>query len=128
MLKFLRIRQLATIEDLSLDLEGGFTVLTGETGAGKSVIIDSIRLVCGDRGSPDLVRAGSAEAAVEAIFTPPEETGDQDGLFPLGGEDVLLQRTVPRDGPGKAYCGGVLVPVRKLKEISPQLWTLQREK
>jgi DNA repair protein RecN (Recombination protein N) len=121
MLKFLRIRHLATIEDISLDLEGGFSVLTGETGAGKSVIIDSIRLVCGDKGTPDLVRAGSAEATVEAIFSPPEGFEDAGGLLSPGDENIVLQRTVPRDGNGKAYCGGVLVPVRKLKELSPRL-------
>jgi DNA repair protein RecN (Recombination protein N) len=121
MLKFLRIRQLATIEDIRLDLEGGFSVLTGETGAGKSIIIDSIRLVCGDKGSPDLVRAGSAEASVEAIFTPPDGVADDDGLLAPGDEDVVLQRTVPREGNGKAYCGGVLVPARKLKDLSPRL-------
>lgn len=121
MLKFLRIRRLATIEDISLDLEGGFSVLTGETGAGKSIIIDSIRLVCGDKGAPDLVRAGSAEASVEAIFTPPEGTGNAGDLFAHGDEEVVIQRMVPREGNGKAYCGGVLVPVRKLKDFAPRL-------
>ena len=110
MLKFLRIRHLATIEDISLDLADGFTVLTGETGAGKSVIIDSIRLVCGDKGTPDLVRAGSDEATVEAIFALPDGFEDAAGLFSPGDEDVVLRRTVPRDGNGKAYCGGVARP------------------
>jgi len=121
MLKFLRIRRLATIEDISLDLDSGFSVLTGETGAGKSIIIDSIRLVCGDKGAPDLVRAGSAEASVEAIFTTPEGPVDAGDLFAAGDEEVVIQRTVPRDGNGKAYCGGVLVPVRKLKDLAPRL-------
>jgi len=121
LLKFLRIRNLATIEDLSLDLGGGFAVLTGETGAGKSIIIDSIRLVCGDKGAADLVRAGSAEASVEAIFTPPEGAAETADLFSPGDEEIVIQRTVPRDGTGKAYCGGVLVPVRKLKDLAPRL-------
>ena len=71
MLKFLRIRNLATIEDIRLDLEAGFSVLTGETGAGKSIIIESIRLVCGEKASSDLVRTGRDEASVEAIFDRP---------------------------------------------------------
>jgi DNA repair protein RecN (Recombination protein N) len=121
MLKFLRIRQLATIEDIRLDLDDGFTVLTGETGAGKSIIIDSIRLVCGDKGSPDLVRAGSAEASVEAVFTPPAGSAGDGDLFSPGDDEIVLQRQVPREGNGKAYCGGVLVPVRRLKELAPRL-------
>ncbi len=121
MLKFLRVRRLATIDDLSLDLGSGFSVLTGETGAGKSIIIDSIRLVCGDKGGPDLVRAGSPEASVEAIFTAPEGAAEAGDLFPAGDEDVLIQRTVPKEGGGKAYFGGVLVPVRKLKDLAPRL-------
>jgi DNA repair protein RecN (Recombination protein N) len=121
MLKFLRIRHLATIEDISLDFEDGFTVVTGETGAGKSIIIDSLRLVCGEKGGADLVRAGSPEASVEAIFSAPEGGDGGDGLLPAGGEDAVLQRTVASDGSGKAYCGGILVPARKLKDIAPRL-------
>jgi|GEM_PF-3669041 len=71
MIKYLRLRNLATIEDIRIDWENGFSVLTGETGAGKSIIIDGIRLVCGEKGSADLVRAGAAEASVEAIFDRP---------------------------------------------------------
>ena len=68
MIKFLRVRNLATIEDLEIRLEPGFSILTGETGAGKSIIIDAIRLVLGDKGSPDLVRTGKKEALVEGSF------------------------------------------------------------
>jgi DNA repair protein RecN (Recombination protein N) len=118
MLKFLRIRHLATIEDISLDFEDGFTVVTGETGAGKSIIIDSLRLVCGEKGGADLVRAGSPEASVEAIFSAPEGGDGGDGLLPAGGEDAVLQRTVASDGSGKAYCGGILAP--RLVEIYGQ--------
>jgi DNA repair protein RecN (Recombination protein N) len=75
MIKYLRIRNLATIEDLRLDLDPGFSVLTGETGAGKSIIIDSIRLVCGEKGSADLIRTGRSEASIEAIFTRPAAAG-----------------------------------------------------
>jgi DNA repair protein RecN (Recombination protein N) len=120
-LKHLRIRHLATIEDIRLDFAGGFTVLTGETGAGKSIIIDSLRLLCGEKGDGDLVRAGEAEASVEAIFSPPAGAPTADGLFGSDGEEVVLQRIVPRDGSGKSYAGGVLVPVKRLKELAPHL-------
>jgi DNA repair protein RecN (Recombination protein N) len=104
MIRYLRIRNLATIEDVRLDLEPGFSVLTGETGAGKSIIIDSLRLVCGEKGSADLVRAGAAEATIEAVAEPP------------GAAERVVHRSVAGEGSGKAYLDGVLVPVRKLKE------------
>ncbi len=67
MIKSLRIRNLATIEDIELILKEGFSILTGETGAGKSIIIDGIRLVTGEKGSPDIIRTGKKETSVEVI-------------------------------------------------------------
>jgi len=117
MIKFLRIRNLATIEDIRLDLDPGFSVLTGETGAGKSIIIDSIRLVCGEKGSTDLVRTGRAEASIEAIFArggigtaPADEPGD-----------LALQRQISADGAGRAYLDGVLTPLKRLREAAAGL-------
>ncbi|MBU3937878.1 MAG: AAA family ATPase, partial [Proteobacteria bacterium] len=77
MLKELIITNLALIEKLHVSFGEGLTVLTGETGAGKSIIIDSIRLLLGDKGSPGLVRTGKDEASVEAIFSvdDPESIG-----------------------------------------------------
>ncbi len=118
MIKFLRIRNLATIQDLRLDLDSGFSILTGETGAGKSIIIDSIRLVCGEKSSTDLVRSGSAEASVEALFSRPALPKKDD--LPhrdIAGDDIAVHRSVSGDGSGKAYCDGVLVPLKKLKEF-----------
>ncbi len=106
MIKFLRLRNLATIEDVRIDLEDGFSVLTGETGAGKSIIIDGIRLVCGEKGSADLVRAGTEEASIEAVFAPP------DGSKASGnGEsgDILLHRLLSGNA-GKAYLDGLSSP------------------
>jgi len=120
MIKFLRIRNLATIEDLRMDLEPGFTILTGETGAGKSIIIDSIRLVCGEKAAADVVRTGRAEAAVEAIFDRPASP-PPDLLPEEAGDDLTLQRTIGGDGTGKAYGDGVLVPVKRLKELAGPL-------
>jgi DNA repair protein RecN (Recombination protein N) len=118
MIRFLRIRNLATIEDLELNLSAGFSILTGETGAGKSIIIDSIRLVCGEKSAADMVRTGSAEATVEAIFS---ETGaDQKpgGALESGESETFVQRSVGAEGSGKAYCDGLLVPLKKLKELT----------
>ncbi len=115
MIKFLRIRNLATIEDIRLDLDPGFSVLTGETGAGKSIIIDSIRLVCGEKSSADLIRTGRAEASIEAIFTRPDAPALD------GSGDLVLQRQITTDGTGRAYFDGVLTPAKKLREAAAGL-------
>ena len=114
MIKFLRVRNLATIEDLTLELDDGFTVLTGETGAGKSILIDAIRLLLGEKGSPDYVRTGAPEASVEALFEAPP--GALALPAPGEGNEVLVQRQIPAQGTGKAYVNGVLVPARALKD------------
>jgi DNA repair protein RecN (Recombination protein N) len=113
---------LATIDDLQLNFEEGFSILTGETGAGKSIIIDSIRLACGEKGSPNLIRTGKEEASVEAIFILSEKTMLEDR--PVPNEETperAVHRTISGEGSGKAYCDGVLVPVKKLKEMSGDL-------
>ncbi len=120
MIKFLRIRNLATIEDLQLDLEEGFSILTGETGAGKSIIIDSLRLLLGERGSADLLRTGKSEAVVEAVFDTKEAPGLPPDVSAEDGE-LIIQRQITEQGTGKAYLGGVLVPLKKLKDTGAGL-------
>ena len=68
MLKSLSIENIAVIEKATIDFEGGFNVLTGETGAGKSIIIDSINMILGERSSRDLIRRGAKQAKVVALF------------------------------------------------------------
>ena len=69
MLTTLRIRNLVTIEDLTVDLGPGLSVLTGETGAGKSILVDALGLAAGSRGDSQLVRSGARSTVVEAAFT-----------------------------------------------------------
>jgi DNA repair protein RecN (Recombination protein N) len=121
MIKLLRVRNLATIEDLEMGLDPGFSILTGETGAGKSIIIDAIRLILGDKGTPDLVRTGKAEAFVEAVFDVSGQPVDLAGLPEPEDGELLIQRSVTDQGTGKAFINGVLVPVRRLRELGPQL-------
>ncbi len=109
MIGFLRVRNLATIEDLEIRFGPGFSVLTGETGAGKSMIIDSIRLICGEKASSGMIRTGQKEAVVEAIFAAPD-----------GGE-LVVQRVVSEDGAAKAYGDGILIPVKRLRELCGDL-------
>lgn len=121
MIKSLRIRNLATIEDLELDLDKGFTILTGETGAGKSIIIDSIRLVTGGKGSTDLVRTGSKETSVETIFEFHSGNKVPDPARKERGTELLFQRKITSGGTGKGYINGTLVPVKKMRDASHEL-------
>ncbi len=118
MIKFLRVRNLATIEDLTLEFADGFSVLTGETGAGKSILIDAIRLLLGEKGSPDYVRTGTSEASLEALFDAPEAVSPATGSSGEGEsvDGLLVQRQIPSQGTGRAYINGVLVPARALKD------------
>jgi len=117
-IKSFRIKNLATIENVELNLKKGFSILTGETGAGKSIIIDGIRLVLGEKGSPDQIRTGKKETTVEAIFQLDPDNTHKD-LFPTPdqGNEVFIQRTMPEKGTGKGYVDGVLVPIKKLRSI-----------
>jgi DNA repair protein RecN (Recombination protein N) len=121
MIHSLRIKNLATIEDLELNFKEGFSILTGETGAGKSIIIDGIKLILGEKASPELIRTGMREATIEAIFHIPLEKQTSEELAFLEDGEFFLQRQIPQEGSGKAYVNGVLVPIKKLKEISPAL-------
>ena len=121
MLGSLHIKNLATIEDLEIHLQEGFSILTGETGAGKSIIIDGIRLALGDKASPDLIRTGRAEATIEAVFRPGRQQGSPADLSLDEEGEVLIQRHITQEGSGKAYLNGVLVPAKRLKEVSPSL-------
>ncbi len=118
MLLSLKVRDLATVEELEVSFPAGFSILTGETGAGKSIIIDAILLILGEKASSDMIRTGSREASIEAEF-------DTSGLdIPLGdipeGDQgrLLIQRLVNVQGSGRAYVNGVLVPVRRLREFA----------
>ena len=85
MLKLLRINNIALIPALELELGQGLTLLTGETGAGKSILIDALGLVLGDRASPDLIRSGEERATVEAVFEAPGGSGAPRRARPAGG-------------------------------------------
>jgi DNA repair protein RecN (Recombination protein N) len=119
MIKSLRIRNLATIEDIELNFKAGFSILTGETGVGKSIIIDGIKLLLGEKGSADMVRTGKREASVEAIFYVPQIDSEDKNLFP--GNEIFIQRIIPKEGTGKGYLNGILVPIKKLKKLRPHL-------
>ena len=125
MLESLHIENVAVIRSLDIDLEGGLCVLTGETGAGKSLLIDSVSFLTGGRVSRDLIRAGEDKALVSALFSPPE--GElAAALSELGidlpvGDGLLLQRVMTRDGRSTARINGRAVTQSILREAGALL-------
>lgn len=125
MLAQLFINNIAVIEKASIELEKGFTVLTGETGAGKSIIIDAIHAVLGERTSKELVRTGSEAASVSALFTglDPEILEFLDTLSVPREEDgsLLIQRDIRLEGRSLCKLNGAPATVSMLREIGPKL-------
>lgn len=124
MLTRLEVRDLAVIEAAELEFGPGFTTLTGETGAGKSLLVDALGLVLGDRGSASLVRDGAKNATVSAEFDLPAESAARRTLASreLPEEDqLLLHRQIGADGRSRAWANGVPVPLAVLRELGEAL-------
>jgi DNA repair protein RecN (Recombination protein N) len=124
MLIELRVKNFVLLERLELPLERGFNVLTGETGAGKSIVVGALGLVLGGRGAPDLVRASADEAEVEALFDIAGQHRARALLVRAGldeGEEVVLRRVVQSSGRSRAYVNGRLCTVAQLGELAAEL-------
>lgn len=133
MLRHLRVTNFAILSDVAIDFAEGFNVLTGETGAGKSLIMDAVNLLRGGRASADIPRTGAEEATVEAIFEIPEDMiervrqvladaglpGDDDGPDGGlgGGLEVLVRRVIHRGGRSRTYVNGALTTAKRLAEL-----------
>jgi DNA repair protein RecN (Recombination protein N) len=122
MLKLLRINNIAIIAELELEFGSGLSLLTGETGAGKSILIDALGLLFGARASSEVIRTGEERAVVEAVFESAgaARAGEGHGL-PVEGKELVLRREVHVSGKGKATVNGALVPVSVLRELAPWL-------
>ena len=125
MLLSLHIEHMAVIRRVDVDFDAGLCVLTGETGAGKSLLIDSINCLLGGRTSRDLIRAGEDHATVSAVFSPPDEAMvaalRERGLEIPEGEELMLQRTIMRDGRARAFVNGRAVTQGMLRDIGTLL-------
>lgn len=121
MLSLLHIENIAIIESADIQFDPGFNVLTGETGAGKSIVIDAISTVLGQRTSRELIRTGARSARVTAVFTQlaPIPWLPENGV--PEGEELLLQREVQADGRNVCRVNGRIMTVAQLRELGRQL-------
>ncbi|HTT06185.1 MAG TPA: DNA repair protein RecN [Steroidobacteraceae bacterium] len=125
MLRYLQIRDFAIIELVELELHGGLTVLTGETGAGKSIIVDALEMLCGARASAEVVRPGSERADIAATV---EAAAGGPALQRLleeqaieCGEELVMRRVVGSDGRSRAWLNGQSVPLQLLGQAAELL-------
>ena len=112
MLTTLRIKNLALVADLTLELEPGYNAITGETGAGKSILIGALSLILGERADRTLIRSGSDACSVEAVFdvarlrAPLESFLEDNGLEPCEDHQLVLKRTFTAAGANRQFVNG----------------------
>lgn len=125
MLNHLQIRDFAIVEYLELELAAGMSVVTGETGAGKSIMIDALGLLLGDRADSDVVRAGAERAEISAVFDlgglPAASAWLSERELGSGEQDCHLRRVISRNGRSRAYIDGSPQPLQALKEFGELL-------
>lgn len=127
MLRLLRIRNFTIIDELELEFHGGFNAITGETGAGKSILLDAIGLILGNRANADVIRTGSDEATVEALFDVGHNDAFERKLVAQGldlsrhNHEIVIKRTVHRNGKNKIFLGGELITLSQLADICENL-------
>src|SRR6267143_2066276 len=122
MLELLRVRAFAIIDELEAHFAPGFNVLTGETGAGKSILVDALHLVLGGRAQAEAVRTGADEAEVQALFRPRDPAATDARLSALGlpaaGAELVVRRTVQREGRSRAWVNGALATAAQLSQAT----------
>jgi DNA repair protein RecN (Recombination protein N) len=123
MLRYLKISNLAIIDQVEVEFQEGLNVLTGETGAGKSILIGALNLLLGAKGSPDIIRTGEDEAHVEGLFEIPDEELLQGSVADdlAGGGDLVISRRFFRSGRSRCFINGNLSTVATLQSIASSL-------
>ena len=122
MLRRLSLRDFVIVAELEVEFDGGFTVLTGETGAGKSILIDALQLALGSRGDAGVVREGSARTEIVAEFDRPASlAGWLDDAGFEAADSLLLRRTIDAQGKSRAWINGGAATVAQLREVADHL-------
>ncbi|MEE8349311.1 MAG: DNA repair protein RecN [Acidobacteriota bacterium] len=125
MLKFVSIENFALINHLEVEFSPGLNVITGETGSGKSILVDAVGLLVGERASQEMVRQGSDKARVEGIFHLPSQHPASSSLhdigIPLENDELIVRREISVSGSNKVFINNVLVPLGTLTEIGTLL-------
>ncbi len=127
MLAVLRVENLAIVQRAEIEFTSGLNVLTGETGAGKSIVLKAIGLIAGQRASNDIIRSDAERCTVEALFEVSESTREQLMLLAdemeslLSDDELLIRRTIERSGRSKVYINGSLASISLLQRISSAL-------
>src|SRR5687767_1737170 len=121
MLRQLAVRDVLLVERLELEFEPGLSVLTGETGAGKSILLDALGLALGARSDSGLVRSGAEAASVSAQLELPRDHPvhallNEQGIEAEAGEPLILRRTLKADGGSRAFLGGASIPASLLRD------------
>jgi DNA repair protein RecN (Recombination protein N) len=123
LLRVLRVREFAIVDDLEIAFEPGLNVVTGETGAGKTLVLQALSVALGGRVDGDAVRAGASEAVIEAVFEAPsadvQNLLNQGGFAP--GTEVLIRRVVNKGGRTRSYINGSLASIGVLTSLAPFL-------
>ena len=128
MLVSLSIRNFVIVDELELEFSPGFTVLTGETGAGKSILIDALLLALGERGEADVVREGASRADIAAEFRPGPQVlhwCEQHELSGDSPDQLLVRRTIDASGRSRAFINGATVTLAQLRQLGEQLLDVQ---
>lgn len=127
MWQHLALRSLGVIDEAELELDAGFTVITGETGAGKTMVVTALGLLRGDRADPGVVRHGAEQARVEAEIAVAPEAPLREAVEAAGGEvdsAIVLARSVSTRGRSRAHAGGASVPAGLLTQVTDELVTV----
>jgi len=127
MLKLLRVENIAVVPAIEVEFGSGLNLLTGETGAGKSILVDALGLLLGTRASPELIRTGEQSACVEAVVASAAMASilEKHAIPREDGEDTVLRREVFLSGKNRATVNGAIVPVAVLRELAPFVASIQ---
>ncbi len=131
MLSHLRVKNLAVIEDVTVDFGPGLNILTGETGAGKSIVVDALALLSGVRAATHLIRKETDRLAVSGVFRPPGQEW-RDVLSEAGltveEDEIVVRREVTRDGPNRVFLNDEPVTLKLLADVSPHLLRIHAQR